>query len=140
LSQALLNKCLFLKYEQLSHDSKHVNLPLAVSFIKYFGAEMLGTVGRKNHRDETSIASNENGEDAPPVVNGDKSSVNGEKDIINTGENPIVNESQRALFKSLLVGYFNGVDKHLIEDHQVPFVFKCIFLSYACINIWFRAK
>ncbi|GBC04197.1 hypothetical protein RclHR1_05560017 [Rhizophagus clarus] len=102
----------------LSHDYKHVNLPLAVSFIKYFGAEMLGTVGRKSHRDETSIASNENGKDVLPVLNGNNSSVNGEEDITNTGENPIVNESQRALFKSLLVGYFNGVEKHLVEEHQ----------------------
>ncbi|CAB4424993.1 unnamed protein product [Rhizophagus irregularis] len=102
----------------LSHDYKHVNLPLAVSFIKYFGTEMLGTVGRKSHRDETSIASNENGEDILPVVNGHNSSVNGEKDIINASENQIVNESQRALFKSLLVSYFNGVEKHLTEDHQ----------------------
>lgn len=90
---------------------------------------MLGTVGRKSHRDETSIASNENGEDILPVVNGHNSSVNGEKDIINASENQIVNESQRALFKSLLVSYFNGVEKHLTEDHQVPFIFKRIFFK-----------
>ncbi|RIA79977.1 armadillo-type protein [Glomus cerebriforme] len=103
----------------LSHDNKHVNLPLAVSFIKYFGAEMLGTVGRKNHRDETAITSNENGEEILPVVNGDReTSAHGGKNKKNAGEKPIVNESQRSLFKSLLVGYFNGVEKHLIEDHQ----------------------
>ncbi|CAG8467472.1 12964_t:CDS:10 [Funneliformis caledonium] len=102
----------------LSHDNKHVNLPLAVSFVKYFGAEMLGAAGRKSHREETV----KHGEDAavPPVSNGKReiSAHEDGKENKNTGEEPIVNDSQRALFRALLVDYFHGVEKHLIKDHQ----------------------
>ncbi|CAI2187929.1 7012_t:CDS:10, partial [Funneliformis geosporum] len=104
----------------LSHDNKHVNLPLAVSFVKYFGAEMLGAVGRKSHREETVTASNENGEDAavPTVSNGKREISAHGKGTKNAGEEPIVNDHLRSLFKKLLVDYFHGVEKHLIKDHQ----------------------
>jgi len=97
---------------------------LAVSFIKYFGAEILGTVGRKNLRDETAITSNGNGEE----TNSDRETLACDK---SAGEEPIVNESQRAPFKALLIEYFSGVEKHLVEDHQVSTIyFYFIFISY----------
>jgi hypothetical protein len=100
---------------------------LAVSFIKYFGAEILGTVGRKSHRDETAITSNGNDEDMLPVANSDRETSTHDK---NADEEPIVNESQRALFKSLLIEYFNGVEKHLVEDHQVTTIYFYFYFYF----------
>jgi hypothetical protein len=105
-----------------------------VSFIKYFGTEMLGTVGRKSNRE----ASNENGEDILQVGNDDhETSAHGEKD----NKEPIVNESQRTLFKTLLIDYFSGVEKHLAEEHQVYTIYFYLFLIiYVLMDLIFMTE
>ncbi|CAG8642042.1 10326_t:CDS:2, partial [Cetraspora pellucida] len=98
----------------LSHDNKHVNLPLAVSFIKYFGTEMIGT--RRNLREVgTATAIN----DENNTASDDRDiGLDNENEFTDSDSEPIVSASQRALFKNLLVEYFKGVETRLIKEHQ----------------------
>ncbi|CAG8543409.1 15191_t:CDS:10, partial [Acaulospora morrowiae] len=101
----------------LSHDSKHTNLPLAVSFIKYFGPELIGTIKKK--RENLRTIENEDGENnsTPHVANGNQDASPENEQEVSDCE-LVVPASQRNLFKNLLIDYFKGVEKHLIKDHQ----------------------
>ncbi|CAJ0753201.1 10510_t:CDS:10, partial [Entrophospora sp. SA101] len=106
----------------LSHDSKHVNLPLVVSFLKYFGVEMLGTTSRRTHRDTLGSSATTTNEETST-----ENQVSTEK-IVNNGvskqqqqpdnPDPIVTPQKRELFKNLLIDYFKSIEAHLIMDHQ----------------------
>ncbi|CAG8474585.1 970_t:CDS:10 [Diversispora eburnea] len=92
-----------------SHDNKHVNLPLAVSFVKYFGTEMIGSSKRNREN------SDPNSSDV--TVNGDQNT--GLDNYISDSSGEItISTSQRNLFRNLLIDYFKGVEQHLLKEHQ----------------------
>ncbi|KAI8377492.1 armadillo-type protein [Radiomyces spectabilis] len=108
-------KDLYMPFEQLASDiEQHVNLPLAVSFLKNFGQPVLGIVPRKNqaaaaqHKEEaegagadsTSLAAEESAEPVPL-----------------TADSAITPE-QRELFKNLLMAYYRSLEKHLVKEHK----------------------
>ncbi|CAG8606881.1 31439_t:CDS:10, partial [Gigaspora margarita] len=98
-----------------SHDNKHVNLPLAVSFVKYFGTEMIGT--RRNLR-EVGSSTTVNDENNTATNDDRDIGLDNENELTDSDSEPIVSASQRMLFKNLLVEYFKGVETRLIKEHQ----------------------
>ncbi|CAG8586523.1 8837_t:CDS:10 [Ambispora gerdemannii] len=100
--------------ELLSHDNKHLNLSLAVSFVKNFGPEIIGTT-RKQKRDENAAAS-----EAVPTSALDGAAAENviESEDKKETKDTVVTLEHQALFKNLLVDYFHGVESHLLKDHE----------------------
>ncbi|CAG8501990.1 5188_t:CDS:10 [Ambispora leptoticha] len=108
--------------ELLSHDSKHLNLPLAVSFVKNFGPEIIGTM-RKQKRDEsvatTEAATTSESADMDKAPTDDVAVNNViESEDKKETKDTIVTPEHQTLFKNLLVDYFHGVESHLLKDHE----------------------
>ncbi|CAG8561233.1 3829_t:CDS:10, partial [Paraglomus brasilianum] len=97
--------------EMFAHDTKHLNLPLAVFFVKNFGSEMLGTVSRKQ-----KLGSSE--ESATSPTNGGSEVVADAEDEAQKIFEGFVTKEQQAMFRNLLTEYFKGVEKHLVRDHE----------------------
>jgi regulator of nonsense transcripts 2 len=73
---------------------QHINLPLAASFIKNFGPEILGIIPRK----QRAAAEQQDSEPTPT-------------------EPASVTPEQRQAIKELLVSYYRTVAKHLKKEH-----------------------
>ena len=97
---------------QFAHDTKHLNLPLAVFFVKNFGPEMLAIVSRKQ-----KLGSGEESATLP-TNGGSEAAVDTEYEAQKISEG-FVTKEQQAMFRNLLTEYFKGVEKHLVRDHEV---------------------
>ncbi|KAI9278600.1 armadillo-type protein [Phascolomyces articulosus] len=96
----------------LSNDLEHnVHLPIAASFLKNYGQEILGIVPRKQRAAAASQQSENDThqEDATAVTSG--TTVVAEADSVVTPE-------YRALLKELFVDYYHSVEKHLVKEHK----------------------
>lgn len=97
---------------------QHVNLPLAASFLKNYGQEVLGITSRKQRaaqqqqkeEDEENESSQQQQqpEAATPVTAGSSTTEGSE----------YVTPEQRAALKQLFVDYYHSVEKHLVKEHK----------------------
>lgn len=93
----------------LTHDTPHhVNLPIAVSFLKNYSQSVLGIVPRKQRA--ATAAQNDEEVDAAKAVTTSETVVHGDAD------SPVTPEVQ-AMLKTLVVDYATGVQKHLVKFH-----------------------
>ena len=80
---------------------QNVNLPIAASFLKNYGQEVLGIVPRKQRaaaqQDDEAITSGA---------------------TIETDSTSVVTAEYRQALKELFVEYYRGVEKHLIKEHK----------------------
>ncbi|RUP46340.1 nonsense-mediated mRNA decay 2 protein [Jimgerdemannia flammicorona] len=96
--------------EHSRHDrDQHVNLPLAVSFLKNFGPEMLGIVPRK----QRAAAEQATGPDAPAKAEDDVPAK-----VSSADPESVVTPERRAQFKNLLLDYYESVERHLLKEHK----------------------
>lgn len=101
-----------LSLPQLAHDKEqHVNLPLAVSFLKNFGPEILGIVPRKQRAAAEQQPAKPNAS-----MSEEEMSVKGAP-----AEDPesVATPERRAQLKGLLQEYYESVERHLIREHEV---------------------
>lgn len=95
----------------MSNDmDQHVNLPLASSFLKNYGQEILGIVPRKQR---AAAAQHDEEQQPENVVEGAE-----EKETKTDREESAVRPECRALMKELFIAYYRSVEKHLIKDHK----------------------
>ncbi|KAI8096391.1 armadillo-type protein [Halteromyces radiatus] len=86
---------------------QHVNLPLAASFLKNFGPEILGIIPRKQRAAAEQQHQQQQEQEDGAVVSGMES------DDIAT-----VTPEQRQAIKELLISYYRTVVKHLKKEHS----------------------
>ncbi|RKP25779.1 armadillo-type protein, partial [Syncephalis pseudoplumigaleata] len=92
-------------HDLLSDDADHVNLLLAISFARYFGAQILDVTARKSRKaDETEgmAASAEAAKDAATSVY----------------PNEIISNELRQKYRHLLTEYYRSVAKHMVRDYR----------------------
>ncbi|KAI9499281.1 armadillo-type protein [Zychaea mexicana] len=91
----------------LSSDlEQNVNLPIAASFLKNYGQEILGIVPRKQR---AATQQNENPDDAAVTTGAT---------ITNIDSDSTVTPESRAMLKGLFVDYYRSVEKHLVKEHK----------------------
>ncbi|CAO3598476.1 unnamed protein product [Absidia cylindrospora] len=85
---------------------QHVNLPLAASFMKNYGPEILGIIPRKQRAAADQQQQQEEGRSV---------ATNGTESVDTT---PAVTPEQRQAIMELLVSYYRTVAKHLKKEHS----------------------
>ncbi|KAK9768056.1 mRNA decay protein [Basidiobolus ranarum] len=86
----------------------HMNLPLAVAFVKYFGRDLLGIVPKK---EQQSHGDDSEGTEVPRDA---ANTVPFEETLVGVD----VSSEQQELFKNLFIDYYRSVEKQLIKAHK----------------------
>lgn len=103
--------------ELLGHDPEHVNLPLAVLFVKTFSWDILGL---KSTTDDTRRTV-----DAEGVTTDEAKDVNGNglaEETVNTkneADEPIIGPTLRQRFVNVLNRYLQTVKTHVVRDQKL---------------------
>ena len=96
---------------------QHINLPLAASFLKNYGQQVLGITSRKQRaaqqqqqkeEDEENESQQQQQQSEAPVTAGSSTNEGSE----------YVTPEQRAALKQLFVDYYHSVEKHLVKEHK----------------------
>ncbi|PGH15404.1 hypothetical protein AJ80_05588 [Polytolypa hystricis UAMH7299] len=100
----------------LGHDREHVNLPLAVLFVRTYSWDILGSrimdEGRKSV--EADGATSSTGKEAPEPASGDESAAHADT----SDDPPLASEKMQLRFKNILNRYLEDVKAHAIRDQK----------------------
>ena len=100
--------------DMLGHDRDHANLPLAVSFVKTFAWDILGS---KDANNEVRKAVAEVG--AKMVTNGDFDALTSSEDEDAADQDsPLTSPELRQRFRNILLRYFEDVKEHIVRDQK----------------------
>ena len=103
--------------ELLGHDRNHVNLPLAVLFVKTFAWDVLGTKGILGEGRKTVDADGATAAtpaDVDGVGSGDEDVPNG----ASVEDPPLVSDELQERFRNILNRYLEDVKSHVVKDQQ----------------------
>ncbi|KAG2224950.1 hypothetical protein INT45_000071 [Circinella minor] len=92
----------------LSNDlEQNINLPIAASFLKNYGQEILGIIPRKQR---AALEQQQEQEDNNNVTNGE---------TMDDSSSSVVTPEYRKLLKDLFEEYYRNVEKHLVKEHKM---------------------
>ncbi|KAI7854822.1 armadillo-type protein [Circinella umbellata] len=94
----------------LSNDlEQNINLPIAASFLKNYGQEILGIIPRKQRA--ALEQQQEQGDNNNVVTNGET--------MDNSSSSSVVTPEYRKLLRDLFEEYYRNVEKHLVKEHKM---------------------
>ncbi|KAH8705893.1 putative nonsense-mediated mRNA decay factor [Talaromyces proteolyticus] len=96
----------------LGHDREHVNLPLAVLFVKTFSWDVLGAKPIEEGRKTVDADGATTAEDQD--IQAEQTNGNGESST----ELPLTSEKLQMRFKNILTRYLEDVKAHLVRDQK----------------------
>ncbi|TPX58145.1 hypothetical protein SpCBS45565_g08073 [Spizellomyces sp. 'palustris'] len=99
--------------DMLSSDKEqHVNLSLAVAFVKHYGDQFLGVLPKKSRNRSDSVATG-------PATTGDENEALSSTESVATNQRQsfVPKEVQEAV-RAILLEYYATLERHLIRDHK----------------------
>lgn len=102
----------------LGYDREHVNLPLAVIFVKSFSWDVLGVKPAEEGRKTVNAEGGTAADTAAAPTAGEGEAEADSNNMLEEEETPLTPEKLRQRFRSVLIRYLEDVKAHVVRDHQ----------------------